>query len=279
MSDRPRDVRGHASPASKDRPQARPGSAPTASSKDSRDDLPQVIVGMAVTRDGIPVRVWSWPGNTADTDLIRQVKTDLRQWALSKVIWVADRGFYLRGEPPLPHAGRRRVHHRGEAPLRLPRGEGRAVPAGTLQGRPGQPAGQGSPPRRRRRPVHHLLTTRTRPNATPRSATSSSRSCEETIAGTDTLTTAERARLEGVISTKPGLKRFLRVTPAGLLRVDKTKIKTEENLDGKYLLRCCDPHLSRGVGKNAVTRGHLGSRPRPSRLRISGCAGVGRAGW
>ena len=26
-------------------------------SKDSRDDLPQVIVGMAVTRDGIPVRV------------------------------------------------------------------------------------------------------------------------------------------------------------------------------------------------------------------------------
>ncbi|MEU1567007.1 hypothetical protein ABZ504_42685 [Streptomyces mirabilis] len=26
-------------------------------SKDSRDDLPQVVVGMAVTRDGIPVRV------------------------------------------------------------------------------------------------------------------------------------------------------------------------------------------------------------------------------
>ena len=31
-------------------------------SKDSRPDLPQVIVGMAVTRDGIPVRVWCWPG-------------------------------------------------------------------------------------------------------------------------------------------------------------------------------------------------------------------------
>jgi transposase len=26
-------------------------------SKDSRDDLPQIVVGMAVTRDGIPVRV------------------------------------------------------------------------------------------------------------------------------------------------------------------------------------------------------------------------------
>ena len=48
---------------------------------------------MAVTRDGIPVRVWSWPGNTADSGLIRQVRQDLREWVLSKVIWVADRGF------------------------------------------------------------------------------------------------------------------------------------------------------------------------------------------
>ena len=31
-------------------------------SKDHRDDLPQVVIGMAVTRDGIPVRVWCWPG-------------------------------------------------------------------------------------------------------------------------------------------------------------------------------------------------------------------------
>ena len=42
-------------------------------SKDSRDDLPQIVIGMAVTRDGIPVRVWCWPGNTADSALIRQV--------------------------------------------------------------------------------------------------------------------------------------------------------------------------------------------------------------
>jgi hypothetical protein len=62
-------------------------------SKDSRDDLPQVVVGMAVTRNGIPVRVWSWPGNTGDQDLIRQVRDDLRQWSLSRVVWVADRGF------------------------------------------------------------------------------------------------------------------------------------------------------------------------------------------
>jgi hypothetical protein len=47
-----------------------------------------------------------------------------------------------------------------------------------------------------------------------------------------------------VVSTKPGLKRFLRVTPGGLLRIDKKKIAEEENLDGKYLLRSSDPELN-----------------------------------
>ena len=35
-------------------------------SKDHRNDLPQVVIAMAVTRDGIPVRCWAFPGNTAD---------------------------------------------------------------------------------------------------------------------------------------------------------------------------------------------------------------------
>src|SRR5216110_1561823 len=61
--------------------------------KDSRDDLPQIVIGMAVTRDGIPVRVWCWPGNTSDSALIRQVKADMRDWSLGRVVWVADRGF------------------------------------------------------------------------------------------------------------------------------------------------------------------------------------------
>jgi hypothetical protein len=37
-------------------------------SKDHRPDLPQIVVGMAVTRDGIPVRVWSWPNAVAFSD-------------------------------------------------------------------------------------------------------------------------------------------------------------------------------------------------------------------
>jgi hypothetical protein len=67
---------------------------------------------------------------------------------------------------------------------------------------------------------------------------------EEVIKDTDKLPAVERARIEGTLAGKPGLKRFLRTTPGGLLRVDKAKIKAEANLDGKYLLRCSDPDLS-----------------------------------
>jgi hypothetical protein len=61
------------------------------------------------------------------------------------------------------------------------------------------------------------------------------------IAGTDSLTTTKRAELRGRISTTPGLNCYLRVAPTGLLRIDKAKVNTEVNLDGKYLLRCSDP--------------------------------------
>ena len=212
--------------------------------EDSRDDLPQVIVGMAVTRDGIPVRVWSWPGNTADSGLIRQVKADLRAVGAVEGHLGRRPRLHLRGEPPRPDAGRRRVHHRREAPLRLPGGEGRPVPPGTLQDRPGQPPGQGSPPRRRRPTGSSSATTRTRQNATPPSAPGSSRSSRRSSTAPTPSPPPSAAGLEGTLAGRPGLKRFLRVTPAGLLRVDKARIKAEENLDGKYLLRCSDPHMT-----------------------------------
>ena len=67
---------------------------------------------------------------------------------------------------------------------------------------------------------------------------------EAMIAGSDRLPATKRAELRGVISTKPGLNRFLRVTPGGLLRIDAAKITADAKLDGKYLLRTSDPHLS-----------------------------------
>ena len=35
-------------------------------------------------------------GSTADSALIQQVKKDMRDWSLGRVIWVADRGFTSR---------------------------------------------------------------------------------------------------------------------------------------------------------------------------------------
>lgn len=62
-------------------------------SKDSRPDLPQIVIGLAVTRDGIPIRSWGWPGNTSDMSVIPEVKRDLIGWKLGRVIRVIDRGF------------------------------------------------------------------------------------------------------------------------------------------------------------------------------------------
>ena len=62
-------------------------------SKDERPDLPQVVIAFAVTRGGIPVRCWVWPGNTSDQQIIKEVKKDLNRWQLGRVVMVQDAGF------------------------------------------------------------------------------------------------------------------------------------------------------------------------------------------
>jgi hypothetical protein len=211
-------------------------------SKDSRDDLPQVVVGMAVTRDGIPVRVWSWPGNTTDTNLIRQVRDDLREWTLSRIVWVADRGF--------TSAANRRA---------LMRGGGGYIIGEKL--RSGSPEVKAALSRQGRyATVRDNLQVKEvnidsddrfvicfNPDQATRDAAIRDQllaQLADAIKDTDKLPRPERDRLAGVLSTKPGLKRFLRTTPGGLLRTDKKKIAAEEKLDGKYLLRSSDPQLS-----------------------------------
>jgi transposase len=61
-------------------------------SKEGRSDAPQVIVGLAVTRDGYPVRSWVFPGNTTDVTTLEDVKNDLRGWRLNRCIFVTDAG-------------------------------------------------------------------------------------------------------------------------------------------------------------------------------------------
>src|SRR6185437_6280174 len=154
------------------------------------------------------------PGNTNDSALIRQVKADMRDWTLSRIVWVADRGFssetnrrYLRQGD---HAYNMRV---------------KEVKVSDTE----------------RFVICH------NPDAAQRDAYIRAQlvaQLDELIAGSDSLPAMKRGELRGKISTKPGLNRYLRVTPSGLLRIDKARCKTEANLDGKYLLRCSDPHLS-----------------------------------
>jgi hypothetical protein len=211
-------------------------------SKDHRDDLPQVVIGMAVTREGIPVRVWSWPGNTSDAALIRQVKDDLRDWTLSRIVWVADRGFAAEEN--------RRFLRRGDHNYiigeKLRSGSAEAKAALSRAGRYQEVAGNLRVKEVRIAAGERFVVCHN-PEAAERDAAVRARllaRLTEMIAGADKLSAARRAELRGVISTKPGLNRFLRVTPGGLLREDAQKVKTEAKLDGKYLLRCTDPTLS-----------------------------------
>jgi transposase len=53
---------------------------------------PQVVVALAVTREGIPVRSWVLPGNTADVSTVEKVRADLRGWNLGRALFIADSG-------------------------------------------------------------------------------------------------------------------------------------------------------------------------------------------
>ncbi|HET9118269.1 MAG TPA: IS1634 family transposase, partial [Pseudonocardiaceae bacterium] len=190
-------------------------------SKDHRPDLPQVVIGMAVTRTGIPVRVWSWPGNTSDSALIRQVKDEMRDWTLSRVVWVADRGFSsAENRRYLRRAGGHYII--GE---KLRSGSVEANAALSRQGRYQRIAENLQVKEVNLDDAEDRFIVCYNPDGAQRDAAVREQllaHLEDTIAASDELSTTKRAELRGVISTKPGLNRFLRVTPGGLLRVDQT---------------------------------------------------------
>jgi transposase len=65
-------------------------------SKEGRDHDPQVVIALAVTRDGVPVRSWVFPGNTPDVTTVRTIKDDLRAMRLGRVLFVGDAGLYAK---------------------------------------------------------------------------------------------------------------------------------------------------------------------------------------
>jgi len=214
-------------------------------SKDHRPDLPQIVIGMAVTRTGIPIRVWCWPGNSSDQELIRQVKDDLRAWKLARVVWVGDRGFqseenrrymqragghYIFGEKlrgndkeantALARQGR---YHTVAATLRV---KEVIIDDGTMRDR--FVICHNPEEAKRDKSVREQLLAQ----------------LTDAIAGSDKLTAEERQRLYGQLSAKRGYKRLIRTTKTGLLRIDRAAVKAEEQLDGKFLLRTSDPTLT-----------------------------------
>jgi hypothetical protein len=216
-------------------------------SKDHRGDLPQVVIGMAVTREGIPVRCWVFPGDESDQTIVRTVKDDLRAWNLHRVIWVVDRGFSSdRNRRYLQRAGGSYIM--GE---KLRGSSREAAAALARQGRYHTVAGNlrvkqvrvDDGAARDRFVVCH------NPDEARRDAKVRARivaRLEAEIAGSDALPARERAELAGRLKAKRGFNRFLRSTPAGKLRIDRAAVRRDAHYDGKYLLRTADESLTPG---------------------------------
>jgi transposase len=233
-------------------------------SKDHRSDLPQVVIGLAVTREGIPVRVWCWPGNTNNMTVLKQVKDDLRGWRLGRVITVVDRGFasddnlaYLTRAGGHWIAGERLRDNTADVAQVLSRqgryqsvrdnlrvkevhlGSGDAVRRFVLCHNPEQAERD----RHQRQQQLTAVAAELERIATLRAKAGQAKAAgrgrgRRAAAGEDHL------KAECALRDHPTLGRWLRQTPGGRLLVDRAKLRAEARLDGKFLLSTSDPDLS-----------------------------------
>ncbi len=85
------------------------------------------------------------------------------------------------------------------------------------------------------------------PDAADRDATVRQRLIEhlcELIDGSDAWFKRRRDEFVGSLKAKPGLRRLLRRTKTGRLRIDRAAAAREAHYDGKWLLRTCDLTLT-----------------------------------
>jgi len=231
-------------------------------SKNSRPDLPQIIIGLAVTREGIPVRCWVWPGNTADVAVLPEVKDGLRGWRLGRVVTVVDRGFssaanldYLRragghwiagervrdGNPAAQAALSRRGRYRAVRDnlrvkqVRLDEG---ADGVGVRWVVCHNPVEADRDKTRREQALARLAA------ELERIATARARDAQRRKEGKKAGAEGVHVRAECALRDHPTLGRWLRQQPSGRLILDRAKIAAEARLDGKYLLSTSDPDLS-----------------------------------
>jgi transposase len=222
-------------------------------SKDHRPDLPQVMIGLAVTREGIPVRVWVWPGNTNDQTVVEQVKSDLTGWRLGRAIYVIDSGF--SGQDNLRHLRGAGGHYIAGVKLRSGMPETEAALS-----RPGRyrevkdnlrvkevHVGDGDAARRFIVCHNPAEAERDKLRREQRSARIQAELERLKTQRERAKTKAEREahqRGECALRDHKTLSRYLRQTKTGRLILDRDKIRAEERLDGKYLLTTSDPSLS-----------------------------------
>ncbi len=214
-------------------------------SKNGRGDAPQIVVGLAVTRDGLPVRSWVFSGETNDVTTVEQVKQDLRGWRLGRCIFVGDAGMNSEQN--------RRTLSLGNGKFIL----GSRMRAGDevskdVLARAGRYHGVkdnlrvkevivGDGERRRRYVVCH------NPDEERRQRTHRDRVLAEVEAELVAMTPRTEGRhskraCELLSSGRFG--RYLRQTPNGNLRVDRAAVTEAARYDGKWVITSNDDTLT-----------------------------------
>jgi hypothetical protein len=214
-------------------------------SKNGRGDAPQIVVGLAVTRDGLPVRHWVFPGNTVDVTTVAQVKADLRGWQLSRCVLVGDAGMVSQ-----EHLTKLRASG-GKYILCMPMRRGDEVTREVLQ-RPGRyqsvadnlrvkevVVGEGE--RRRRYIVCHNPQEEKRQRAHRQELL---RELEAELASLHEVRGEGHTKRVCELRASRRYGRYLRLTKGGLLKIDAAKPREEERLDGKFVVHSNDDSLT-----------------------------------
>lgn len=214
-------------------------------SKNGRDDAPQIVVGLAVTRDGFPVRHWVFPGNTVDVTTVEKVKADLKGWQLGRCVFVGDAGMVSeKNLKALSTSGGRYI-------VCMPIYPGGEIDEAVLS-RPGryQEAAEnlrvkeivvGDGERRRRYVLCH------NPQEEARQRGHRERVLAELRAELETLrepVCEGHSKRVCTLRASRRYGRYLKLTAKGALIIDEAKVKAAERLDGKFVVHSNDGTLT-----------------------------------
>jgi len=214
-------------------------------SKNGRADAPQIVLGLAVTRDGWPVRPWVFPGNTVDVSTVAQVKDDLRGWKLSRCVFVGDAG--MVSQDNLTQLSQRGGKYLVGRPMR--RGDEGTHDVLQRPGRFQQVAenlrvkevGVGEGERRRRYVGCHNPYEETRQRAHRRQIL---RELAAELASLQAVRGESHSTRVCQLRTSRRYGRYLRLTKGGLLRIDAAKRRAVEQLDGTFVVQSNDESLT-----------------------------------